>query len=160
MLTKNFYIHLAATFTGQAATFKNGYGQTYTDSQASWSSARFSLSYINTMTKAPTSNGVVFGDGDKAPTEDDYWLSGNIITTLSGSGTVRKTKDDAGMTVTSSFLLTNSGTSDVTIKEVGYCSAYNSGALLDRTVLDEPLTIPAGGIGQVTYTIRMNYPTA
>ena len=30
---------------------------------------------------------------------------------------------------------------------------------VERTVLETPVTIPAGGVGQVTYTIRMNYPT-
>ena len=31
--------------------------------------------------------------------------------------------------------------------------------LIERTVLESPITIPAnGGVGQVTYKIRMDYP--
>lgn len=32
------------------------------------------------------------------------------------------------------------------------------GKHINRTVFDTPVTIAAGGVGQVTYTIRMNYP--
>ena len=69
------------------------------------------------------------------------------------------------------FTLTNTGSEDFTISELGlvtyayitntngYC--YENNFLLERTVLENPITIPAnGGVGQVTYTIRMDYPVA
>lgn len=59
----------------------------------------------------------------------------------------------------------NTSSADVTIREIGYYACYdgntkNSRVLLDRTLLDTPVTIPAGSIGQVVYTITFNYPTA
>ena len=57
--------------------------------------------------------------------------------------------------------ITNNNATDITIGEVGIVyQGSNTAALLERTVLDSPITIPAGGVSQITYTIRMNYPTA
>lgn len=58
--------------------------------------------------------------------------------------------------------ITNNNETDITIGEVGivYQTGSSYSVLFERTVLESPITIPAGGVGQVTYTIRMNYPTA
>lgn len=111
--------------------------------------------------------GVVFGDGDTPVTLGDYALSGKLITTLTPAITLTPSRVDNGVTLTAVYNLSNSGTSDVTIKEVGAVSRVYSNTnsnfaqlLCERTVLDAPVTIPAGGVGQVTYTIRFNYPTA
>lgn len=113
-----------------------------------------------------TNGGVIIGDGDAAPTTNDYKLSGNIISTFAHSAAVTAEHVDDGVIVTGLYTITNTGTETITVKEIGLIATptNNSGVryrlLLERTVLDEPVTIPAGGIGQVTYTIRMNYPTA
>lgn len=107
--------------------------------------------------------GVVFGTGDTAPTFDDYKLSGSIVTAINAGASVETTFDDDGCTFVGTYNISNTGSEEITIKEVGLIlrSAYNNSAILvERTVLDTPLTIPAGGIGQVVYTIRMDYPTA
>lgn len=73
--------------------------------------------------------------------------------------------DDNGITMPWIYTITNSSATDITIAEVGlwgyinYAASSMENALLERTVLDEPVTIPAGGIGMVTYSIRYNYPT-
>lgn len=114
---------------------------------------------------ASTQDIVRFGDGDTPPTRDDYKLSGNVITgfTSTYAKTVSK-QDENGFTVTALHTITNNNSNEITIREVGKFSRtqYASGSytqyLLDRTVLDTPVTIPAGGIGQVEYTITFNYP--
>lgn len=105
--------------------------------------------------------GVVFGTGDTAPTFDDYKLSGDLVTTMSASASVVVTKDDDGYTYVATYTIANTGSADITIKEVGLIlyGRANSSFLIERTVLDSPLTISVGGVGQLVYTIRMNYPT-
>lgn len=108
--------------------------------------------------------GIVLGDGTTPPTIDDYKLSGTVITGVTGLMDIAKSCDDEGATVTFNITVINNNSEEITVGEVGACSlvggtnAYT--VMYDRTVLDAPVTIPAGGVGQVTYTIRMNYPTA
>ena len=111
--------------------------------------------------------GVRFGTGNAPATLDDYKLSGDIITTLSGTCAISRGADTNGAYITALYTLTNSGDSDVTVAEVGTfvninktSSSNHAYPMLDRTVLDTPVTIPAGGVGQIVYTITFNYPTA
>lgn len=112
--------------------------------------------------------GVIFGTGTTSPTRDDYCLSGDIITTISTSSIGGFTKDDDGLTGEYTYTVTNTGSSDITIGEIGLITSTYSNTsytaaeykfLVERTVLETPITIPAGGVGQITYTIRMNFPT-
>lgn len=110
-----------------------------------------------------SANGIVLGSGTTAPTLDDYKLEDQIKSGLTCS--VSYVTDDNNDT---SYLLTitNATDEDIVIGEIGIQSmawkTYNSNSsvwvLVDRTVLDYPVTIPPGGIGQITYTIRLNYP--
>lgn len=115
--------------------------------------------------------GVLFGTGTTPPSGGDYALSGDIVDTITVSNVRSHTVDDSGDTLTMVYTITNTGDTDITIGEVGLiapfqyaCTASNNRKtvypLIERTVLDKPITIPSGGVGQVTYTIRMNYPTA
>lgn len=108
--------------------------------------------------------GICVGSGVTPPTADDYKLESMITSDFSS---VIATTLDANNDTVWTITITNTSSEDMTIGEVGYANFgyYGAGTssdyfLFDRTVLDEPLIIPAGGIGQVTYTIRMNYPTA
>jgi hypothetical protein len=64
--------------------------------------------------------------------------------------------------------ITNTSGEDITIGEIGMISPfyYNTTssarrqALKERTVLDSPLTIPAGGVGLIDYSIKLPIPTA
>lgn len=113
-----------------------------------------------------SAGGVIIGDGDTAPTVNDYKLSGNLISTFTYSAAVTAEDTDDGVIITGLYTITNSGTETITIKEIGLVATptNNSGLryrlLIERTVLETPITIEPGGVGQVTYTIRMNYPTA
>lgn len=115
--------------------------------------------------------GVVFGSGNTAPTQDDTTLSGNLVTGLTSSYVYNETFADDGIDVTTVYTLTNNNAESVTIGEIAlvdviqnqpqqYYDTYYYPYLIERTALETPITIQAGGVGQVTYTIRMNYPTA
>lgn len=118
----------------------------------------------NVLTALPTRyGGVLFGTGTTPPTLNDYTISGAAVKNLSVSVAYNETDDESAHTLEILYTITNAATVPVTIGEIAaFCGSGGSikGALLERTVLDSPVTIPAGGVGQITYTIRMNYPTA
>lgn len=103
---------------------------------------------------------IAFGNGDTPVTMADYQLSGNHLTTYSGSYTCVINADCDEVTWT--YTLTNSGSDDFTIKEVGLFTNTGSSsttALVLREVLTEPVTIAAnGGVGQVTLTLKITPP--
>ena len=111
--------------------------------------------------------GVVFGNGNTEPSEDDICLSGDVVTGMTVSATRTFTTDDDGVQVTALYTLVNDNENAITIGEVGLVSYYvsqsKSGAqyqrynsyLAERTRLPNPITIEPGGVGQVTYSIRM-----
>lgn len=126
--------------------------------------------YIGRLTTAAslgyTITGVIIGSGTTPPTIDDYRLENRI--TLSGitaTGSVSTESDGDGAAVTSLLTIVNNSGQEITIGECGlFTNNGSSGdaycALIERTVLDSPITIPNGGVGQLTYTVRMRYPTA
>lgn len=182
MFTKNWYIGLAGALgSGTTSGLINVSGETPSTTSASnlkywtifgdgyngYNYSYYSYPYLGRVEKSTSSySGVIFGTGSTAPTVDDYKLSGSIVTGFSYSATKTSvTYSDTGMTVSWTYSITSTASSDITIREVGLIASTSgsSGAanmcLLDRTILDEPVTIPAGGVGQVTYTITMDYPT-
>lgn len=122
--------------------------------------------FMQLIKTAKGSTGVVFGNGSVAPTKDDYFLSGELLTTISATFTQNVTFDENGYEISTVYNITNTGSNPITVGEVGLfantniASNVSSYFLVERTVLDNPVTIPAGGVGQVTYTIRFNYPIA
>ena len=177
MFLKNYYKALYTTTKSENATAVN-YSGGSAELNASYVQNSIQLmgtGYTNRnpnmsrlMNTLASSCGAIIGTGTVPPTMDDYCLSGTLITTFTATGAVTKGSDDLGEYLTALYTITNTGTEDFTIGEIGLIGAGHSGSssaanvkmLLERTVLDEPVTIPAGGVGQVTYTIRMNYPTA
>ena len=121
--------------------------------------------FVLTSTGAAT-GGVILGTGTTPPTLDDYCLSGDMITTFTYSNSVTVAPGESGVTITALYTITNTGNSAFTIGELGLIAATYASAsasnkcLVERTVLDTPVTIPAGGVGQVEYTITFNYPWA
>lgn len=117
--------------------------------------------------------GVVFGNGTEPESYNNYNMAGELFTTYNYSSTGEYFVDENGLGKTITYTLTNTGTEDFTISEiglVGYCHEYFKGTsssryyyyhslLFERTLLENPITIPAnGGVGQVAYTIRLDYP--
>lgn len=106
---------------------------------------------------------LVLGTGTVPPALSDHDLSGSYVRNFSATTYFSSvlSEDDTYCEATSIMTVTNAGSEDVTIGEIGavYRTAYKT-VMYDRTLLDVPLTIPAGGIGKITYTIRMVYPTS
>lgn len=118
--------------------------------------------------------GVVFGNGTDPESIDSYTMSGDILTKYTATCTRTLTYADGQTEIKYDYTITNNEDTDFTISEIGllgyayqdykpstyshYYYYYN--ILFERTLLETPVTIPAGGVGQVSYTLRMNYPTA
>lgn len=178
MYLKNYFKALAAYTcnyaTGVTYINVNGVGKTISAKYPNlhWHETASNNDFINVSTlvtndylTTSAKGGTILGTGTTPPTLDDYQLSGNQITTFTYSVNTTKTADDNGIEMSFTFTITNTGSESFTIGEVavfgkpgGKNAEHN--ALLERTVLDTPVTISAGGVGQVTYTIRLNYPTA
>jgi hypothetical protein len=165
MLTKNGYAAMAAKMLSTARDFsvRSSTGSTVKLYPASGLKPASDMKYLQTYMR----NGVVLGTGATPANLNDYKLAGDAITTFTYTASVSTQETDKGYECTALYTITNSGTAAFTIAEIGLfgdCytndSSSNGCFMIDRTVLDIPVTIPAGGIGQVTYTIRMNYPTA
>ena len=119
--------------------------------------------------------GVMFGTGTGTPTVDDSCLFGNFIPGLTYSNityvkTINAADDLHDGSITIVYTISNTTDADITIGEVAlatYVEGYEDGKtyssyypiLIEHTALDTPITIPPGGVGQVTYTISMDYPT-
>ena len=114
-------------------------------------------------------NTCVVGNGTVEATINDYCLSGDIITNIASTVKTSCQADEEGLSKTAIWTITNNNSEAITIGEIACVGGYKSSTssniqspspmLIERTVLENPVTIPAGGVGQVTYTIRMNYPT-
>ena len=111
--------------------------------------------------------GVIFGTGTTEPTLDDYQMSGEHFVDYTVSYSLTEDSDDLGITYTRVYTLTSTASEDVTIAEIGLSSSashhsgsyyYMTGFLVERTLLETPITISPGGVGQITYTLRINYP--
>ena len=176
MITKNFYVLLAAgiTYDSERKHFPLTGWDGSTTAYYWWYNHGpqiFIKTAMQTVAasapRATTSfTQVMFGTGDTPPTINDYNLSGNFITGLVATKATTNLINSDSFSITTRYTLTNTGAEAVTIKEVGLGQSFNyygsseNSCLIDRTVLDTPVTIPAGGVGQVEYTITFNYPTA
>lgn len=107
----------------------------------------------------PTCWGVILGDGNTPPTKTDYRLSGNIITGFSASTAVGYNVANGVLTVTGTYVITNTSGSEFTIREIGLSRAQtDSGAsriLLTRDVLDVPVTIAPNETKTIIYQLAM-----
>lgn len=115
-----------------------------------------------------TSYGVLFGTGNTPVSLDDYTLAGDVIQNIGVLINRTYSYSAAQQVLKAVYTITNNNAEEIVIREVALTVPfyYDSGAsnlsvcVIDRTVLDTPVTIPAGGIGQVEYTITFNLPTA
>ncbi len=100
---------------------------------------------------------VVFGTGNTAPALEDYQLSGELVTQASLSST--SNQGTSTTRISRVYKVTNSGTEDLTIGEVGIRYMLNGNyVLIERTALDTPVTIAPGGVGYITYTLDFSLP--
>lgn len=147
---------------------KNAGGQTcYTGPSTYYQTANI-LTGI-TASGNSASAGLALGSGDTPPTENDYTVE-TIISNLTGTNNpnIYDSYDSSTgiYTVYLDTLLSNATASDITVKEICRFTRVPTGSalgqtvsgnyvsiMMDRTVLDTPLTVPAGG----TKTLRYAY---
>ena len=125
---------------------------------------------VNTSyTASATSAGVSFGKGTTASTGSEYNLESTITSGLTVNTISTQRYSDADGYIYSEFVysVANSSSDAITISEVGWKAqmyAYSTvdstsnGTsyvfLMDRTVLDEPITIAAGDVVKLVYRIQ------
>ena len=165
MLTNNFYNLLLneMNMPGQQTTVTK-----YNGSAAITIDPMFLLQGLRYVRSGSPSTagmyGIFFGTGTTLPTREDYTLESPITNgTLSSScGGVLKGLDADQARLYATHEVKNSGSTDVTITEVGVfgCASDTSTNvfLLDRTVLDTPITIPAGQSKSITVAVQFDYP--
>ena len=111
--------------------------------------------------------GVYFGSGSTPATRADYNLESVItsgLTITNPSAPALTSEGEGKYVVQSPFTVHNNSDAEIVIREIGYFGVVSpqSGAyhrqivLFERTVLDEPIVIPAGQGKLVTYKIVFN----
>ena len=182
MITKNFKELLRLLLIATADSTYYGLCPIRNTDGERWYAAPKFISFPYTVptivTSSPAFNAFLIGSGDKAFDEEDYKLEAPITEgfSMSLSNTVisRETPGDPYMQYT--LTITNTGSEPITIKEIGYrqkfCGARTpdtfipsttqSGViyasiviLLDRTLLDTPVVIPAGNSGVIDYKLKI-----
>ena len=177
MITKNFETLLA---TALQATDSIPYGMlpvTDLAGQIWYKASHWGVSVCpavvaDTPTLDPNADGVSVGTGDTAPTPFDRNLESTLTSgvSLSMAAVVPGVDPPANPFVRYHLTVTNTSSAPVTVREVGYKQALRvlrrpgmhstaSGIvsrvfLLDRTVLEEPVTIAPGDAGVIHYKLR------
>lgn len=102
--------------------------------------------------------GAILGDGNTPPSVTDYCLSGNMITDFTAATAISILTTENGVEITATYTITNTGASDITIREIGLTKggAYSDThrILYYREVLATPVTIAPGSSGVVTLKIK------
>lgn len=175
MVTRNYESVLAAMLTGCSVNYghlpiTNVAGSTRFMSGSICTSNDFPYSIKATPTTNWAASGISIGSGDRTPTKDDYVLQSTITSGVSLTLTGTKAGCDApGVPyVEYRITVTNTGSSAVTIREVGYkqdircvdfpgssSTPVSTVCLIDRTVLETPVTIQAGDAGVICYRLQM-----
>ena len=162
MLTKNFYALMRTALGKTSSTITSIQNETatvYMDSD--WYGVFSAMNGYETA----GNQYVRFGSGTTPATVNDYKLESQIDSdiTVANPSAVTTEQTDSYILWTATFGV--SASVETTISEIGLISKAhiangNAATLVDRTVLDTPITIPAGQSKQITYTIRFNYGDA
>lgn len=126
---------------------------------------------MSNLTLIAASAGIAVGSGSTPATVDDYCLE-NMITsgitaTIPVTATATYDNTHKQYVVSRDITIANVGSEAITISEIGIhasakyadsvgvtVSSSSTTVLADRTVLDTPVTIPAGQSGVVRYEFR------
>ena len=136
----------------------------------------FPYGKTESMTTSATAAGISIGSGNTAATKQDYNLEHTITGGVSMSITSISLFADehANPTLRFKITVTNTGSSEITVREIGYkqklaaiaapnLTAEESGnanpyvCLIDRTILNTPLTLQAGDAGVIVYDLCTEY---
>lgn len=125
---------------------------------------------MSVLTLSSGTAGIAVGSGSTPATVDDYCLesmiTSGITATIPATATATYDNTHKQYVVSKDVTIANTGSASITISEIGILAstkyANSVGAsvsssttvLADRTVLDTPVTIPAGQSGVVRYEFR------
>lgn len=171
MLTKNFKNMMALILQSRNNSLigllpvKATNGTTYY--ATGYFSGAFPASFTTALANAMTSTGIGFGSSDMEEIEEDYTLQSPITSGLTATITVSSGMDGTAPYLQYDMVVNNTSDAAITINEVCYkqniyastaqgaaTSNANRVCMLDRTVLDEPVTIEAGGAASIRYTLK------
>ncbi len=178
MLTKNFMSCLTTFPTKYTAQVRLTNGNTSTIYAGSSSNHLALYQYLfrtvttiievadgTTMTGDSTEAAFAFGTGSLPPSYDDYCLSGDYVPgiTIIKNRPMHDCKSPSSCCFKNELTIRNDGSDTVIIKEVGRVmssyltssSSSDSTILLDRVVLDSPLTLAPGESGVITLTVNI-----
>lgn len=130
----------------------------------------YPYSLTTTLRLTNSQTGIYVGSGTTQPTENDNALENMITSGLTGSiSQIQSFNDETQKySLEITIALTNISSSDITVNELGLAQYLNASAtkgdttsgvssyifLIDRTVLDEAVTIPASGTKTIKYTLN------
>lgn len=174
MITKQYQDALRSAITGKAISMLNVSGSAFSGSVPKdpgsskyryTSCLCYNIPYLmqnrRTSSTDTSEGGYCFGTGTTTPTENDYLYK--TMLSLPSGVTVNVAYTQEGETCMARYTVLNGSTQDLTITEValiGNCMFSSSSIatyLVDRTLLDEPLTIAkGGGVGQIVYTVDIS----
>jgi hypothetical protein len=168
MLLNNYYALLTAAAFGEGSAQITDYWDIKYPVRAEF--ADLDLRPGRVLESITGGDGVIFGTGTTAPSIEDSALSGSIVYNSDNNisfTTEGPIETENGLKYTATYTITNINDYALTIGEVGMIrKVYNSKLngplyiLVERTALDEPIVISAGGVGRVVYTINLSVPTA
>lgn len=127
------------------------------------------ISWSNPMSFNAQNTGVSIGTSDTPATDEDYVLGNTITSGISATCTTTKSEEDGIPCTTLNMVLSNSTNADIIVKEVGLkctvtvantaggTASSNRVILVDRTVLETPVTVPARGNAAVFYKLKTDY---
>ena len=170
MITKNFK-SLAASMLQASSVYKanrqvkNVYGKAYWLIEK-YSSYPYSITESFDMTGYAA--GISIGSGTADEVEGAYCLDSPITSGYNATISSKTIGSDASdrQHVNYQVTVTNTGSSDLTITEIGFKQTIQAGAspgstsptgivvLIDRTVLSAPFVIPAGQAGVIQYKLQ------
>lgn len=115
-----------------------------------------SINSTATSVSSGTGFGIFCGSGDTPPTEDDYTLVEPLsLDYIAGSIT------DTAINKVIQYTVQNNNSEAITIRELGLCVSYwyhsvledNWNILLNRKLLDTPITLEVGEQAIITFTV-------
>lgn len=114
--------------------------------------------------EAGTNSGIYFGAGTTPATKDDYKLE-NLISsglTITNPSYFVEVQGGSGTYIwVSDFVVKNTSDKELRVGEIGLFLPFRGSStyyltLAERTVLDEPITIPAGATRIIEYKLTFN----
>lgn len=175
MLTRNYWRIFGAIMprlggNTYSATLVLPTGTTTTETMLSSSAKPYSLlgaisSPYNASTYGSTIAGTWYGKGTTPATLDDYTLEDpfkddSVSGVCGGYISLANTEGPDHYRISATHQITNNTTEEITITEVGCFGAATSAGkvcLLDRTVLETPIVIPAKETVSMEYVIKFPY---